>query len=228
MMPSDLKDLEEACAAVTTQTQCHGEKGSELDPIAAELGTQGAGKRDHLLLVVTVVINGTPVRASVDSGASRSFVSDELKLRPPLSFVGAYSSLELANGETIVSTGMAPRVLVSIGDVQCRVNLTSIPLMDGISVILGKDWLDTLNPLIDWRSNTVYLRVGDKLHKVQGHGSSEAQPSGIKDKGLSGLRDAFGLWKKGASTDLVFGKWGEAYSKLASPQFWEYCAAKTT
>ena len=176
--------------------------------------------------MVTVVINGTPVRALVDSGASRSFVSDELKLRPPLSFVGAYSSLELANGETIVSTGMAPRVLVSIGDVQCRVNLTSIPLMDGISVILGKDWLDTLNPLIDWRSNTVYLRVGDKLHKVQGQGSSQAQPSGIKDKGLSGLRDAFGLLQKGASTDLVFGKWGEAYSKLASPQFWEYCASK--
>ena len=186
-MPSTLKDLEEACAAVVAQAHCHGEKEAEPASIAAELGTQEAGKRDHLLLVVTVVIHGTPVRALVDNGASRSFVSDELKLRPPLSFVGAYSSLELANGETIVSTGMAPRVLVSIGDVQCRVNLTSIPLMDGISVILGKDWLDTLNPLIDWRSNTVYLHVGDKLHKVQGHGSSKAQPSGIKDRGFSGL-----------------------------------------
>ena len=192
-MPSKLKDLEVATTAVVAQAQCQGEKEAKPASIAAELGTQEAGKRDHLLLVVTVVIDGTPVRALVDSGASRSFVSDELKLRPPLQFVGAYSSLELANGETIVSTGMAPRVLVSIGDVQCRVNLTSIPLMDGISVILGKDWLDTLNPLIDWRSNIVYLRVGDKLHKVQGHGSSKAQPSGIKDKGLSGLRDAFEL-----------------------------------
>ena len=72
----------------------------------------------------------------------------------------------------------------------------------------------------------MYLRVGEKLHKVQGHDSSEAQPSGIKDKGLSGLRDAFVLWKKGASTDLLFGQWGEAYSKLASPQFWEYNASK--
>ena len=193
-------------------------------PIAAELGTQGAGSRDHLLLVVTVVIHGTPVRALVDSGASRSFVSDELKLRPPLHFVGAYSSLELANGETIVSTGMAPQVLVSIGDVQCRVNLTAIPLMDGISVILGKDWLDTLNPLIDWRSNTVYLRLGDKLQKVQGQSSSNVQPSGIKDKGLSGLRDSFVLLREGASTNLSFGKWGDLYSRLASPQFWEYCA----
>ena len=138
--------------------------------------------------------------------------------------MGAYSSLELANGETVVSTGMAPQVLVSIGDVQCRVNLTLIPLMDGISVILGKDWLDTLNPLIDWRSNTVYLRVGDKLQKVQGQNSSDVQPSGIKDKGLSGLRDSFGFLQQGVSNNLSFGKWGELYSKLAAPQFWEYCA----
>ena len=164
--------------------------------------------RDHLLLVVTVVIHGTPVRALVDSGASRSFVSDELKLRPPLHFVGAYSSLELANGETIVSTGMAPQVLVSIGDVQCRVNLTAIPLMDGISVILGKDWLDMLNPLIDWRSNTVYLRVGDKLQKVQGQNSSNVQPSGIKDKGLSGLRDSFVLLRTGSFYQSFIWKMG--------------------
>ena len=26
------------------------------------------------------------------------------------------------------------------------------------------------------------------------------------------------------STNLSFGKWGELYSKLAAPQFWEYCA----
>ena len=167
-----------------------------------------------------------PVRALVDSGASRSFMSDELKLRPPLQFVGAYSLLELANGETIISIGMAPQVLVGIGDVQCRVDLTAIPLMDGISIVLGKDWLDMLNPLINWRSNTVYLRVGDKLQKVQGQDTSAVQPSGIKDKGLSGLRDSFSVLQQGSSTTLSFGKWGELYSRLASPQFWEYCAAK--
>ena len=116
-MMSTVKETEEACASVVVSAQCQGIPEAKPAPIAAELGTQGAGLRDHLLLVVTVVINGTPVRALVDSGASRSFVSDELKLRPPLYFVGAYSSLELANGETIVSTGVAPQVLVSIGEV---------------------------------------------------------------------------------------------------------------
>ena len=137
------------CAVAILPAQIQGIPEAKPAPFAAELGTQGAGSRDHLLLVVTVVIHGTPVCALVDNGASRSFVSDELKLRPPLHYVGAYSSLELANRETIVSTGMAPQVLVSIGDVQCRVNLTAIPLMDRISMILGKDWLDMLNPLID-------------------------------------------------------------------------------
>ena len=223
-MTSTVKETEEACAAVILPAQCQGLPEAKPALLAAELGTQGAGSgRDHVLLVVTVVINGTPVRALVDSGASRSFVSDELKLRPPLHFVGAYSSLELANGETIVSTGVAPQVLVSIGEVQCHIDLTAIPLMDGISIVLGKDWLDMLNPLINWRSNTVYLRVGDKLQKVQGQDTSTVQPSGIKDKGLSGLRDSFSVLQ-GSSTDLSFGKWGELYSRLSSPQFWEYCA----
>ena len=217
-MLSTQKESEEACAAVVLPAQCQGLAEARPAPIAAEQGAQGAGSRDHVLLVVIVVINGTPVRALVDSGASRSFVSDELKLRPPLQFVGAYSSLELANGETIVSTGVAPQVLVCIGEVQCRVNLTAIPLMDGISIILGKDWLDMLNPLIDWRSNTVYLRVGEKLYKVQGQDSSKVQPSGIKDKGLSGLQNSFSVLQQGNSTDLSFGQWGELYSKLASPQ----------
>ena len=119
---------------------------------------------------------------------------------------------------------MAPQVLVSIGNVQCRLNLTAIPLMDGISIILGKDWLDTLNPLVDWRSNTMYLRLGDRVTRVQGHSSSAAKPSGIKDKGLPGLQDSFGMLQQGATTKLSFGKWGDLYSKLASPQFWEYCA----
>ena len=78
----------------------------------------GSKVRDHLLLTVQAVINGTPLRALVDSGATRSFIDEKLQLRPPLTFIGAYSSLEMANGETIVSTRVAPDVLISIGEIQ--------------------------------------------------------------------------------------------------------------
>ena len=101
------------------------------------------GVKDHVLLVVRAVVNGTSVPALIDSGASRSFVSDRLQCHQPLQFVGAYSALELANGETIVSTGIAPRVLVCIGKVPCRLALTAVPMMEGVhlawfSVLRGR------------------------------------------------------------------------------------------
>ena len=64
--------------------------------------------KDHVLLVVKAVVNGTSVPALIDSGASRSFVSDQLQCNQKLQFVGAYLALELANGETIVSNRIAP------------------------------------------------------------------------------------------------------------------------
>ena len=189
------------------------------------VGPQAQGIRviDHVLLSVTAVIQGTPVRTLVDSGATRSFIDEKLQLRPPLHFVGAYSSLEMANGDTIVSTRIAPAVLVSIGPVQCRMNLTAVPLMRGFDVVLGKDWLDVVNPLIEWRQNTIYIKQGDQLHILSG--DPNVQPCGIKDQGLTGLQDNFSRLHDTATTDLQFGKWGELFAQLASPQFWEYKAS---
>ena len=64
----------------------------------------------------------------------------------------------MANGDTIVSTGIAPAILVCIRKVQFQSDLTAVPLMKGYDVVLGKDWLDMMNPLIDWRSNRMYIR----------------------------------------------------------------------
>ena len=44
----------------------------------------GPRVRDHVLLVVKAVVNGTSVPALIDSGASRSFVSDRLRCHQPL------------------------------------------------------------------------------------------------------------------------------------------------
>ena len=121
-----------------------------------------------MLLVVKAMVNGTSVPALIDSEASRSFVSDQLQCNQKLQFVGAYLALELVNGETIVSTRIAPRVLVCIGKVPCRLSLTAVPMMEGVQLTLGKDWLGIMNPLVDWRSNMVYLRNGSPLEPIQG------------------------------------------------------------
>ena len=95
-------------------------KGQEVSLKSSIVGvkTPDSKVRDHLLLTVQAMVNGMPLHALVDSGATRSFIDERLRLHPPLQFIGAYSSLEMANEETIVSTGVAPDVLISLGDIQ--------------------------------------------------------------------------------------------------------------
>ena len=138
--------LHESCRFAVKHDLSERTQEAALVPAAVGSVTQGTRDRDHVLLSVTAVIKGTPVRALVDIGATRSFIDEKLQLRPPLSFIGAYSSLEMANGDTIVSTGIAPAVLVCIGSVQFRSDLTAVPLMKGYDIVLGKDWLDMVNP----------------------------------------------------------------------------------
>ena len=189
-------------------------------PDAARHPDAGTEVQDHLLLVIKAVVNGTCVPALVDSGATRSFVSDQLQTRPPLDFVGAYSSLELANGETIVSTGIAPDVLIGIGTAQSRLSLTAVPMMEGIQVILGRDWLNLVNPLVDWRTNSLVLRSGDRLEVVQGVHKDRSTQCQIRDQGLPGLQHAFVSLRDGASAQPS-SNWGRQYAQLSSPQFWE-------
>ena len=150
-----------------------------LVPTVAGSATQGSRVHDHALLSVTVMIKGTLLRTLVDNGAIRSFINEKLQLCPPLRFIGAYSSLEMANGETVVSTGIAPDILVSIMKIEFRLDLTAVRLMEGFDIVLGKDLLDMVNPLIDWHSNRMYIKQGDQLHIV--FGDPNVQPCGIKD-----------------------------------------------
>ena len=179
----------------------------------------GPTGKDHWLLILRAVINDTRVSALVDSGATRSFVSEQLKTRPPMNFVGAYSSLELANGDTVVSTSIAPNVLVCIGSMVSRVSLTAVPLMEDIQVILGRDWLDTVNPLIDWKTNSLVLRHGDGLEVVQGIKTPTVQACNIVDRGLPGLQHTF--HSLGKSDSNPANTKGDSFAQLCSPSFWE-------
>ena len=59
-----------------------------------------------------------------------------------MDFIGAYSLLELANGQTIVAIGIAPNVVVSIGSMVSRMSLTAVPMMEGMhrSSSVGTGW----------------------------------------------------------------------------------------
>ena len=121
----------------------------------------------------------------------------------------------MANGETVVSIGIAPDVLVCIGKIQFRSDLTAVPLMEGFDVVLGKDWLDMVNPLIDWCNNTMYIRQGDQIHIVLG--DPNVQPCRIRDRGLNGLKDNVSLLQRLVAIDLQFRRWGALFEHLESP-----------
>ena len=146
-MPIQASESESEMAMTPMVLYQKAEASTVLNTVS--LDHSGTIKHDHLLLVIKAVVNGAVVNALVDSGATRSFISDQMKTRPPLSFIGAYSYLELANRETIVSTGIAPDVLIATGGAQSRISLTAVPMMEGVQMILGRDWLDMVNPLID-------------------------------------------------------------------------------
>ena len=79
-------------------------------------------------------------------------------------------------------------------------------------------------PLIDWRSNYMYIRQRDQLHVVSG--DPNVQPCRIKDQGLPGLQNSLSSAQQSETTNLQFGRWGELFAQLASPQFWEYQASQ--
>ena len=83
--------------------------------------------------------------------------------------------------------------------------------MEGFDLILGKDWLNMVNPLVDWHSNTVYIQFGDQLHRVSGILAEEVKPCGIKDRVLARLKDNFSQLHQESDTCLTIGKWGEVY-----------------
>lgn len=151
------------------------------------------------------MIKGTPLHTLVDCGATRLFIDEKLQLCPSLHFIGAYSSLKMANGKIVVPTGIAPDVLVSIGKIQFRLDLVVVPLMEGYDIVLGKDWLDIVNPLIDSRNNKMYIRQGDQLHIVLG--DPNVQSCRIKDQGLNGPQDNSSLLHRSTTNDLQFGRW---------------------
>ena len=99
----------------------------------------------------------------MDLGATKSFVNDNLTTWPYLPFYVAYSSLELAHGETIVSTSIAPHVLVCIGNLAIHVSLTAVPMIEGLQIILVCEWLEVVNPLIDWKMNFLVLTLNNQL-----------------------------------------------------------------
>ena len=138
-----------------------GEKANKKgEPSAA--GTEQLNKiprliKDGLLLVVTARINGHPVRALIDSGATRCFVTPACVTAVGLKGKPQDTFLELGNGQKFLSRGLVPDVPIVTAGLTVRVGLTVTSLLHEVDLVLGVNWLQLVNPVVDWSSGKVYL-----------------------------------------------------------------------
>ena len=135
------------------------------DTAKANVGRQ---IKDGILLKVTVSIEGRPVVALIDSGASQSYITPETVAICELKCVPSVLHLELADGTKIQSTEQTEDTLCTLGECIERATFTVTKLLTDVDVVLGMDWLVKWNPVIDWQKQKIYVYVNDHWTQING------------------------------------------------------------
>ena len=94
-------------------------------------------EEDGILLIVPARIFGREVRALIDSGATRNFISPAGMAKCGLSIESHNTFLELGDGKKVLSRGRAVDVPVVTSGYTMRINLTVSNLLHGVDVVLG-------------------------------------------------------------------------------------------
>ena len=114
-------------------------------------------EEDGILLVVPARIFGHEIRALIDSGATRNFISPAGVTQCGLTVESHNTFLELGDGKKVLSRGRAVDVPVVTSGYTMRTNLTVSNLLHGVDVVLGMTWLKVADPLIRWSTGQVYI-----------------------------------------------------------------------
>ena len=99
--------------------------------------------------MVPARVNGHVVRALIDSGATRCFVTPSCVTAVGLKGTPRDIFLELGNGQKYLSRGHVPDVPVVTAGLTVRVGLTVTNLLHEVDLVLGMNWLQLVNPMVD-------------------------------------------------------------------------------
>ena len=108
-------------------------------------------------MVVAAQIYRKPVRALIDSGATTCFVTPACVTTIGLKGQPRDTFLELGNGENFLSKGYVPDVLVVTAGLTVKVGLTVTNLLHEVDLVLGINWLQLVNPVVDWSGVRLYV-----------------------------------------------------------------------
>ena len=118
-----------------------GDKGEPSAAREEQLNKSIRMVKDGLLLVVTARINGHSVRALIDSGATRCFVTPACVTAVGLKGKPQDTFLELGNGQKFLSRGFVPDVPVVTAGLTVKIGLTVTSLLHEVDLVLGINWL---------------------------------------------------------------------------------------
>ena len=147
----------------------------------------------------------------VDSGATRCYMSPDIQLAAGINCTASNTFLELADGTQILSAGKAPAVLFSVGIHSFRMDFTVTKLLHGVELVLGMNWLQRVNPLIDWAVPRMLLGGDDRTSAVRGQWIASTEAPGtvkvIQDADLDAMQEP---------------SFCSSLEILKTPTFWRY------
>ena len=158
--------LKRAITGEETGDAAPKEPHPQLSVVSTEdQSTNPRDEEDGILLVVPARIFGHEVRALIDNGATRNFISPAGVTKCGLTIESHNTFLELGDGKKVLSRGRAVDVPVITSGFTMKTNLIVSNLLHGVDVVLGMTWLKVADPLIRWSTGHVY--IPDSLSSFQ-------------------------------------------------------------
>ena len=157
--------------------------------------------------MVSAEIYGRNIRALIDSGATRCFVTPACMTMCGIRANPRDVFFELGNGGKFLSRGLIPDVpIVTVG-------ITVTKLLHEMDLVLGMTWLKLVNPIVDWGSGKLDVPNSVQTALLQGSWLEGQVQTGTVTV-LSTEEELSKLKSDNNETSICV---------LKTPKFWQWC-----
>lgn len=141
---------------------------------AMKAKTKGPEASVKGLQYVQAKVNGLPVRALVDSGATHNFVSADEARRLGLKTTKEGGTIKAMNSGVRPISGVARNVTAKIGEWVGTVDLSVIP-MDDFKLVLGMEFMDKVKAFLMPFANSLCILNGGRTSMVPTERSAKVE-----------------------------------------------------
>uniref|UniRef100_A0A251VTE7 Putative aspartic peptidase domain-containing protein n=1 Tax=Helianthus annuus TaxID=4232 RepID=A0A251VTE7_HELAN len=128
--------------------------------------TKPEKKSEAGLQLLNMVVNGRPVKALVDTGASHNFVSIDEAIRLGVRVTKQNATMKTTNGPIQPTLGMAYGVKTTIGKWKGKIDLSVVPMKEH-DFVLGQDFFEKEPAFLIPFANKFCIIDGNQVHKMK-------------------------------------------------------------